>query len=147
MEGGVVALHLVPRGEKFYAHFIEMSRELNRGARMLEHMLASDPPIWDKAEELKEIEHKCDFLTHQVCQQLYRAFAIPVDREDIHAVIRKLDDVMDSIEATGEYVRLYRIEKVRPEARELAQIVTSSAAALGRALESLHSRKGVAEHV
>jgi uncharacterized protein Yka (UPF0111/DUF47 family) len=70
-----------------------------------------------------------------------------VDREDIHAVIRKLDDVMDSIEATGEYVRLYRIEKVRPEARELAQIVTSSAAALGRALESLHSRKGVAEHV
>ncbi len=139
--------HLISREDKFYTHFITMSGELMKAARLLEEMLGSDPPEWDKAEEVAEIEHTCDFITHKVCQQLRRTYAIPIDREDIHAIVSSLDDVMDSIEATASYVRLYHIEKVRPAARELAHIVTVSAAELHLALDSLHSRKGVIEHV
>ena len=64
-------------------------------------MLAPDRPIWDKADEIKEVEHKCDFLTHEIIQRLNRTFVTPLDREDIHALARSLDDVMDAIDASA----------------------------------------------
>ncbi len=138
---------LIPREEKFYADFVAIADELKVGARLLEEMVATDPPMWDKAEELKEIEHKCDFLTHAVYQRLHRTFVTPIDREDIHSLARSLDDVMDSIDATAGYIRTYRIEKVRGGVRELARIITSSTSEIRHAMEHLEGRKGVSEHV
>jgi predicted phosphate transport protein (TIGR00153 family) len=143
----VARFRLIPREEKFYADFIAIADELKRAALLLEEMLASDPPVWDKADELKEIEHKCDFLTHEVYQRLHRTFVTPIDREDIHSIAGSLDDVMDSIDATAGYVRLYRIERVIPGARELAHIITNSTTQVRLAMEGLELRKGVAEHV
>ena len=77
-------------------------------------MLAPDQPIWDKADEIKEVEHKCDFLTHEIIQRLNRTFVTPLDREDIHALARSLDDVMDAIDASAALVRLYHIDERAP---------------------------------
>ena len=77
---------------------------------LLDEMLAPDRPIWDKADEIKEVEHKCDTLTHQIIQRLHRTFVTPLDREDIFALARSLDDVMDAIDATAAIVRLYQID-------------------------------------
>ena len=68
---------------------------------MLEEMLAPEKPIWDKADQIKEVEHKCDFLTHEIIQRLHRTFVTPLDREDIHDLARSLDDVMDAIDDSG----------------------------------------------
>jgi uncharacterized protein len=143
----VAKFRLIPREDKFYDDFLAIADQLKVASRMLEEMLASDPPVMDKAAELKEVEHKCDFMTHEVYQRLHRTFVTPIDREDIHALAGSLDDVMDSIDATAGYVRLYKIEKVRPAARELARIISNSTMQLRLAMEGLEARKGVAEHV
>ncbi len=96
-----MAFRLIPREEKFYTDFLAMADELQKGARLLEAMVAPDHPIWDKADEIKEVEHKCDFLTHEIIQRLNRTFVTPIDREDIHELARSLDDVMDAIDACG----------------------------------------------
>jgi hypothetical protein len=142
-----VAFRLIPREEKFYQDFLAIADELKNGARLLEEMLATDPPEWDKAEEIKEIEHKCDFLSHEVYQRLHRTFVTPLDREDIHALARSLDDVMDEIDATAGYVRLYRVPVIRYGARELARIIVDSTAAVRLAMEGLELRKGVSEQL
>ena len=91
-----------------------MAEQIRTAARLLEEMLAPDPPVWDKADGVKEVEHRCDALTHQVIQRLHRTFVTPFDREDIHALARSLDDVMDAIDASAALVRLYQIRRVRP---------------------------------
>jgi uncharacterized protein Yka (UPF0111/DUF47 family) len=121
-----MAFRLIPREEKFYTDFLALADELKKGARVLEQMLAPDRPVWDKADEIKEIEHKCDFLTHDIIQRLNRTFVTPLDREDIHALARSLDDVMDAIDAAATLVRLYRLESVRFGARELGRTITAS---------------------
>src|SRR6202043_1308211 len=98
--------------------------ELLRGARLLEEMLAPESPLWEKADEIREVEHKCDSLTHEIIQRLNRTFVTPLDREDIHALARSLDDVMDAIDAAASRIRLYRLDRVRFGARELAHIIT-----------------------
>ena len=56
----------------------------------------------------RRVEHKCDFLTHEIIQRLHRTFVTPLDREDIHSLARSLDDVMDAIDASAAIVRLYQ---------------------------------------
>jgi len=135
----------IPRQEKFYGDFIALAEELRGGASLLVQMLATDPPEWDRADEIKEVEHKCDVLTHQIIQRLNRTFVTPIDREDIHELARSLDEIMDAIDASAAVVRLYRIDKVRFGARELAHIVSTSADQVRLALQAFEGRKGVAE--
>src|SRR5882762_4773364 len=137
---------LIPREEKFYTDFRALADELKRGARLLEEMLEPDRPIWDKADEIKEVEHKCDFLTHEIIQRLNRTFVTPLDREDIHALARSLDDVMDAIDASATLIRLYRLNTVRFGARELAQIITACTKQVRLALDSMEKHKGVLTH-
>jgi predicted phosphate transport protein (TIGR00153 family) len=140
-----VAFRLIPREERFYDDFTAMAQQIRHGAGLLEEMLQPDRPIWDKADEIKEVEHKCDFLTHEIIQRLNRTFVTPLDREDIHALARSLDDVMDAIDASATILRLYQIEAVRPGARELAHLVNQSAIQVVCAMQALEGRKGVAE--
>src|SRR5712691_9921451 len=123
-----------------------MADELQRGSRLLEEMLAADHPVWDKAGEIKEVEHKCDFLTHDIIQRLNRTFVTPIDREDIHALARSLDDVMDAIDASAALVRLYRLDRVRFGAREIAHIISACTREVRLALEALEQHKGVGTH-
>ena len=73
-----MAFRLIPREEKFYDDFQALADELQRGAALLEEMLAPDEPVWTKAEDIKEIEHKCDFLTHEIISRLNRTFVTPI---------------------------------------------------------------------
>ena len=140
-----MAFRLIPREERFYDDFVALAQQIRRGAGLLEDMLVPDRPIWDKADEIKEVEHKCDFLTHEIIQRLHRTFVTPLDREDIHTLARSLEDVMDAIDASAAVVRLYQIVQVRPDARELARLVKASADQMVLALRALERRQGVAE--
>ena len=140
-----MAFRLIPREERFFDDFVALAEQIRRGAALLEQMLVPDRPIWDKADEIKEVEHKCDFLTHEIIQRLHRTFVTPLDREDIHALARSLDDVMDAIDASAAVVRLYQIERVRPDARELAHLVALSVGQVVIAMKALERLTGVAE--
>jgi predicted phosphate transport protein (TIGR00153 family) len=141
-----MAFRLIPREEKFYTDFQALADELKVGARLLEEMFAPDNPAWDKADDIKEIEHKCDALTHEIIQRLNRTFVTPLDREDIFNLARSLDDVMDAIDAVAGVVRLYKLTSVRTGARELARIITSSADQVRLAIGAMEEHKGLMPH-
>jgi uncharacterized protein len=141
-----MAWRLIPREEKFYGDFLALADELKRGAHLLEDMVKPERPVWDKADEIKEVEHKCDNLTHEIIQRLNRTFVTPIDREDIFALARSLDDVMDAIDASASLVRLYRLDTVRFGARELARIISACTYEVHLALGALEQNKGVAAH-
>ena len=136
---------LIPREEKFFQDFITLADRIVSGATLLERMLASDPPAWDTALQIKQIEHECDNLTHQIIQRLNRTFVTPIDREDIHALATSLDDVMDAIDAAANVVRRFRMASLRYGARELASLCWQSAMQVRVMVEALEKRKGVHE--
>ncbi|HEY6844552.1 MAG TPA: DUF47 family protein [Thermoanaerobaculia bacterium] len=138
--------NLIPREEKFYSDFLSMADQLRIGARLLEEMFAIEPPVADKAHEVREVEHKCDFLTHEIIQRLNRTFVTPIDREDIHAMARALDDVMDAIDDVATLIPLYRITAVKPGVREMTRIISASCDQIVIAVQALEKKRaGVLE--
>ena len=134
---------LIPREEKFFADFTTLADRIVTGATLLERMLASDPPSWDTALQIKQVESECDALTHNIIQRLNSTFVTPIDREDIHALAKSLDDVMDSIDAAAAVTRRYRMAQLRYGARELASLTWQSAMQVKVAVEALERRKEV----
>ena len=134
---------LIPREEKFYDDFVAMADQVRVAAQLLVDMFAGDPMPSKKSQEIKEIEHKCDFLTHEIIQRLNKTFVTPIDREDIHSLATRIDDVMDAIDMAAGLIPLYRITTPRFGARELAKLITEQADVLRRALVALEKRSGV----
>jgi hypothetical protein len=140
-----VRFRLIPREEKFYSDFVALADRIVSGATLLEKMLASDPPAWDMALQIKQVETECDGLTHNIILRLNSSFITPIDREDIHGLAKSLDDVMDAIDAAASVTRRYRIAQLRYGARELASLIWQATMQVKVAVEALEQRKGVHE--
>jgi len=92
-------------------------------------------------KQIKDIEHDGDKITHQTMDRLNRTFVTPLDREDIHALISKLDDILDFVDAAANRMILYRIKEPKPEALRLADILFKSVEELKRAISLLRNLK------
>ncbi len=140
-----MAWRLLPREHKFFADFSAMANELVRGARLLEDLLSTEPPVPAKFDAINAIENACDQLTYGVIQHLHRTFITPFDREDIHELARSLDDVMDAIDQVSISMKVYKIERIRFGPREMARLLTVATEELCEAVAALEHQKGVNE--
>ena len=131
---------LIPKEEKFFAMFQDMGRIIVSGAERLKLMLDSyDNPAEDQ-KAIKEIEHQGDAQTHDIIQMLNTTFITPLDREDIYALARTLDTILNLIDASAQRFVMYRVEKPTVEAKELAFIVVRCCHTINNALQHLGKR-------
>jgi len=137
---------LIPRDEQFFELYRATTSEIQKAAVELEKMLSVDPPDESRAAVIRDAEHRCDTLTHDVIQRLHRTFITPFDREDLYALATSLDTVMDAIDQAAALIGLYRITALPDGARELAHIVTASTDSLQMTLEAFAAGKPVQPH-
>lgn len=136
----------IPRAEKFFELFIADGQNVLAGARLLEELFRSYDQRERLAGQLRDAEHRGDLLSHDIGQRLAATFVTPFDRDDIHQLVSRLDDILDFIEEVADTCVLYRIEKPTPAAIEQAAIIVNQCEELVRALEKLHSFKDVSPH-
>jgi len=121
---------LIPREESFFDLFEQGARNAHDGALALQDLLADFRDVEAKAAKIKEIEHNGDRITHETMTRLNKTFITPFDREDIHELISKLDDVVDFIDAAVTRMLLYRITEATPDSREMARVLVEATAIL-----------------
>ena len=139
-------LPFIPREEKFFDMFVEDAQNVLAGARLLEEMFRSYDQRERIASQLRDLERKGDGLSHEIGQKLEKTFVTPFDREDIHQLISRLDDVLDFIEEVADTCILYKIAEPSEPALAQATIVVQQAEQIVRALEKLKGFKGVGPH-
>jgi predicted phosphate transport protein (TIGR00153 family) len=142
-----VRFRLIPREEKFYEDFLAAADNLVAAAKLLDEMLSSDPPSVGKAAEIKELEHRCDYLTHEIFQRLHKTFVTPIDREDIHALASSLDDVMDAIDAAAHLFEQYKITTLRDGVRHFSRIIVIACEQIRLALHHMKQHEAVTPSV
>ena len=136
-------MRLIPREERFFDLFVEDAANVLGAARLLEAMLKNYDAIERRAGELRDAEHRGDEISHDIGHRLEHTFITPFDREDIHALISGLDDVLDLIEEIADTFVLYRIEAPTPTAIQQASIVVNQCQLIHEALTHLRGFQGL----
>jgi uncharacterized protein len=133
---------LMPREGRFFSLFDNHAKLIVDGALALVDVLRDYEVAKDRAAGIKLIEdaeHAADRITHETVQLLHTTFITPFDRDDIHRLISRMDDVLDLIQDTAETLVLYDIQKVTPEATQLAELVLRCAERVQAAVKLLVS--------
>ena len=139
-------LPFIPREEKFFELFVDDAHNMLVGARLLEEMFRSYDQRERIAGQLRDLERKGDGISHDIGQKLEKTFVTPFDREDIHQLISRLDDVLDFIEEVADTCILYKIAEPSDPALEQAVIIVKQCEEIVRALEKLKGFKNVGPH-
>ncbi len=143
----MVSLRLMPRDVKFYDMFIADGENLLAAANELNELMSSYDKLDERIARIQALEHQGDEIGDEIGERLDEAFITPFDREDIHELARRMDDVVDGIQETAETMQIYDIAAPTEEARRLAAILAEQAAELSTALGKLESMKDLAAHL
>src|ERR1035437_8469075 len=108
-------VRLIPRDEAFTEIFIRDGENLLAAARALEGMVVTFDRLDERVAAIQALEHEGDEIDTEIATRLERAFITPFDREDIHELTSRLDDVVDGIQEVAETFVIYGIEKPRSE--------------------------------
>jgi len=121
----------------FFTDFVRHGQQVVAAARLVQRILEAPNESAQLAREVTAAEHRGDEITREIVRHLHETWLTPFDRPDAFALISALDDVLDSAEAVSEKVILFSIDRPRPDAIEIADLLVYSTDKVLRALELL----------
>ena len=139
-------MRLIPRDEHFFELFSQLAQRITTSAKLL-HELFSDPArIAHFETAIKNVEHEADDLAYQVNARIDTSFITPIDREDIHRLASRLDNVVDLIDGTARRAVMFHISESRPQALRLTAVLVEAAALIEKSVNEVKKPKNVAEN-
>jgi predicted phosphate transport protein (TIGR00153 family) len=133
---------LVPKDTKFFPLFEQASANLTTLAETLHE--AVNAPKSEREEYFKKIEDleaTIEEITHKTHLELSRNFITPFDREDIHSLIKAIDNVADYMHSAASKMRLYQVEKITKSIRKLTEINLEACQLIGVGIKDLKDMK------
>ncbi|MDQ5987645.1 MAG: hypothetical protein CSYNP_03390 [Syntrophus sp. SKADARSKE-3] len=134
-------MRFIPREEKFYDLFEELAEKIDEGARLFLDMLTHFDSFEPRLVKLKEIEHEADIITHRTYEKMHKTFLTPLDREDIYALVNKMDSILDMTEAAAIRMSIYKVHRTSPDLIEQAKLLNQATTRVKKIVHSLRDMK------
>lgn len=136
---------LVPRDKSFYPLFERAAANLKASAEQLLMVVTSTTPEQriEHMRQIEKLEHIGDEIAHEVFNELGKNFITPFDREDIHRLISRIDDVLDYIHGASKRMELYKITNYTPEIIKLSELIQTSTNEINNAVMELKNLKNL----
>jgi len=134
-------MRLFPKTEDFFAYFNRSAANLVEATKYLETILGSGTVDDAGLKRMEEFEHAGDRITHDLMERLNRTFITPFDREDIHELVSRLDDVLDFAWSASEAIVLYKVKPVPDTLRDMSRVLAQLAVEIQRGVERLANMK------
>jgi hypothetical protein len=142
-----MSFRLLPKDVRFFELFVADGENLQAAAGRLLELVERFDRLDERVAEIQVLEKQSDDIDREINQRLEDAFVTPFDREDIHELTVRLDDVVDGIQAIAETFVIYGIDRPTEEARLLARILSDQADQLVLALRKLDGLKDLDAHL
>jgi predicted phosphate transport protein (TIGR00153 family) len=135
-------VRFLPRDQRFFELFTSVAEMNVEAATTLRDLLKA--PVEKRAylvETIKRLEHQADQVTHELVTRLNKSFITPLDREDIHMLASRLDDVLDRIDGAARRTAIFRTESAPQGAMVLADVIARATEQLLVAVKVLEKGK------
>ena len=134
-------MRLFPKEENFFEYFEELADKISEGGQLFVEMTQKKDYSEAIVTKLKQIEHEADGITHKTYERMHKTFLTPIDREDIYALVNKMDSIMDVIEATAIRIHLYKVKKPSNEIIIQARILNEAIKKVKSIVHALRNMK------
>ncbi|MDP4143676.1 MAG: DUF47 domain-containing protein [Bacillota bacterium] len=114
---------LSPKNDKFYTMFIENAEIIYQTSKMLTGYVNDLTDSEEKLKVIKDMEHKGDQQQHTILNELNSTFITPFDREDIYAIAKRLDNVIDYMEASASRFVMFNVDTATKHAKVLCELI------------------------
>jgi hypothetical protein len=138
---------LLPRDEQFFDLFNQLAGHLKTAAVLVDRLFAEPHNTTELVKEIKDVEHQADVLTLSINTRIDKSFITPIDREDIHQLASRLDDVIDRLDGTARRVVMLHINEVREPAKQMAHVIVQAADHIATAVIAVKSPAQVSKQV
>jgi len=132
---------LLPRQTNFFDFFERHAALTVEAAREMGKMTRDDADFDAISARIKELEHQADEVTHVCMETLHKTFITPIDRNDIHKLASKLDDIIDFIDGATRQIALFEITELPESAREATVVLVQATEAVERAIKGLRNMR------
>src|SRR6201995_1810741 len=137
--GGCIVRRILPRETSFFDFFEQHAALTIEGTKEFLSLVTTGPNIPAKCRRISDIEHETDTITHRCVEALHKTFITPIDRDSIHRLITKMDDIMDYVEAAAERIELYELTTMTSDVRDLADVLHRSAQQVEQCVRGLRN--------
>ena len=131
----------LPRETSFFDFFEQHAALTIEGTKEFLSMVTTGANIAAKCRRISDIEHETDTITHRCVEALHKTFITPIDRDSIHRLITRMDDIMDYVEAAAERIELYEITSMTSDVRDMSDVLHRSAQQVELAIRDLRALK------
>jgi uncharacterized protein Yka (UPF0111/DUF47 family) len=145
-ERALMRFRLLPTDEGFFDLFSDAARNVADCARLLAKLF-DDPANPSVVDEVVDCERRGDAITERLLRRLDTSFVTPFDREDIHALAEKFDDVVDDMKTVAERVRALSVTSTVPWLHRQAELLVELGAEGVGLVEKLEAMKGLNGHL
>lgn len=128
---------LLPKEEKYFEDFKEMISRIEEMSQFSEQLFNSEVPDRNNFLKMKPLELRCDEISSRITKRINKTYITPFDREDIFALIKRLDDISDMLLGAAARVDTFNITKKINYADQMAAIVHQQVIELGVAIQDL----------
>jgi predicted phosphate transport protein (TIGR00153 family) len=132
---------LLPKQDSFYDMFEKQVSTVDQSAQLLLNLVNDYRDLDDAVFKVRTLEHDADEIAHSIIRKLNTTFVTPLDREDIHALVSAMDDIVDYIENAVDRMELYEIAQPTEEAVKLAGILAEASSLISQAVHQLRDIK------
>jgi predicted phosphate transport protein (TIGR00153 family) len=135
--------NVIPKEQVFFDLFEKAAANAHECTMALVEFLDRYDDLGGRAHKVKELEHVGDELTHETIERLNKTFITPLDREDIHELICRVDDILDLVDTAVDRIVLFKIDRPIPPSKDLAQCLVRSTALIRDMMPLLRNMKDV----
>lgn len=139
-------MRLIPRDERFFDMFAELAQRLTKSVTLLHELFRNPDRRAHFESAIKDVEHEADELVHQVNIRIDTSFVTPLDREDIHRLATRLDNVVDLIDGTARRATMFGITESRGHALQLTDVLVRAARLIEQSVGQMRNPQAVAEY-
>ena len=139
-------MRLIPRDERFFDMFAELAQRITTSVKLLHELFSQPDRVAHFEKAIKDVEHEADELVHQVNVRIDSSFVTPLDREDIHLLATRLDNVVDLIDGTARRAAMFRVTDTKQHALQLTDVLVRAAGAIEKSVRDIRDPQAVAEY-
>jgi predicted phosphate transport protein (TIGR00153 family) len=136
---------LMPTEGKFFDYFIQHGELCVKGGKEMVALMTNFDDLEHRVHAIESIEKQADKVTYAALDLLHKTFITPIDRDDIHKLITRMDDILDLMEDAAQTISLYDIKAITPEAKRLAELCQACCEKVLASVSLLHNMENTRE--